>query len=109
MATFTWTPDAGAAGEHEPSRRTVKFGDGYEQRAPNGINVDMAKWSSLSFSGRSAAEGAAIAAFLKARGGTESFTWTPPGGTSGNYVCPKWTEKPVSYGTVVTADFYQVP
>lgn len=109
MATFTWNPDSGADEQHEPSARRVKFGDGYEQRSANGLNPDMASLDGLTFSGRSAAESAAIETFLRAQGSVTSFNWTPPGGTQGIYVCSKWSKKWVSSLVVITASFYQVP
>ena len=108
--TFTWPPDNGAKESHEPSRREVRFGDGYGQRSPNGLNPDMPLWKGLSWSGRSASEISDIVAFLDAQGSVEPFNWTPPGRTSGLYICPVWERRyvdgPVIY---VTADFIKVP
>ena len=109
MATFTWNPDTGAAESREPRIRSARFGDGYEQRAASGINADLATWN-LSFSGRSDSEASAILAFLVARGGHESFDWTPPGGSATKWICRKWSRR-FTGGTAVgiTADFEQVP
>lgn len=35
---FHWLPEDGMKTEHKPSIKTVRFGDGYEQRSPNGLN-----------------------------------------------------------------------
>ena len=77
MATFTYTPDFGAAKAMTPQVVTVKFGEGYEQRYSKGMNSTPQKWD-LRFAQREAAEANAITAFLDARGGVESFDWTPP-------------------------------
>lgn len=78
---FTWTPDQGLSESREPSIRATRFGDGYEQRAANGINSDLSKFP-VSFSGRSLTEAQLIWNFLEARGGTEAFLWSPPYGTA---------------------------
>ena len=110
MSTFTWTPDIGAEGAHEPRIRAAKFGDGYEQRAQDGLNADMMTWP-LSFSGRSAAEAQAIDAFLTAHGGVTAFDWTPPeAGAAQKFICKKWKRRRDSYASqTVTATFEQVP
>lgn len=105
--TFPWIPDEGAEGAHESTRRVVKFGDGYEQRTDVNLNADLPKWDNLSFSGRSLAEGTAIAAFLASQG-CASFYWTPPRGSQGLYVCDSWKESQRSYGIVVSASFRRV-
>ena len=109
MATFTWTPDADATVTHEPRKREAKFGDGYSQRAQDGLNADMATWS-LRFSGRSKAEGEAIDTFLQTQGGVTAFDWTPPGGAATKWICPKWSRSYASYeAQSVSAEFKQVP
>ncbi len=108
MATFTWTPDIGSTEERSPRLRAVQFGEGYEQRAADGLNNDMRK-RGLSFTGRSAAESAAIAAFLEARGGVSSFDYAHPGDSSRKYVCKTWRISDSAYGVrTITCDFQQV-
>lgn len=110
MATFTWTPDADATTTREPRIREAKFGDGYSQRAQDGLNADMARWS-VRFSGRSQSEGEAIDEFLAEQGGVTAFDWTPPGGTTAlKWVCRKWNRSYASYESqTVSAEFQQVP
>lgn len=91
MATFTYIPDFGASQTKRPRVNSMRFADGYEQRATFGINTNPSEWS-LSFSVRDDTEAAAIDAFLTARGGIESFDWTPPGGSAGKYICREWTK-----------------
>lgn len=87
--TFTWFPDVGGKSECSPKVSAIKFGDGYEQRVPNGINTLPENWT-LTFT-RTNSESLEILAFLKARGGHESFAWTNPNGEAGTYVCRNWT------------------
>lgn len=90
---FIWNPDFGAEKQNRPSVSNIKFGDGYEQRASFGINTLPQVWS-LSFTNREEAEANAIDSFLKARGGTEFFTWiTPDDGTELKFVCQEWTKR----------------
>lgn len=110
MALFAWIPDEGATVTHEPRIRAAGFGDGYEQRAADGMNADLERWP-LTFSGRTSAEAALIVAFLSTCGGTTSFTFvTPEGGTAKSFVCKKWTRSFNNYpAQTVTAEFQQVP
>lgn len=44
MATFTWIPAKANLQEHARVNSS-KFGDGYEQRRPAGINAISQQWS----------------------------------------------------------------
>lgn len=90
MATFTYTPDYGAAYETKPNVRVSKMGDGYEQRQANGLNTMPKTWT-LRFSLRNDAEANAIISFLDAAAGVSSFDWTDTNGTAGKYVCRAWS------------------
>ena len=81
MATFTYTPDFDASEEQRPVVRRVQFGDGYEQRLAYGLNTQPVSWR-LTFRNRTNTERDNINTFLEARGGTESFDWTPPYGSA---------------------------
>lgn len=89
MSTFAFTPSYEATESSKPRVRTTQFGDGYQQRIRFGLHTDPKEWS-LQFANRTDTERDAIAAFLEARGGVESFTWTPPRGTAGKYICEDW-------------------
>jgi phage-related protein len=89
MATFTYTPSFEATEASKPRARKFQAGDGYEQRVRFGLNTNPKEWS-LVFSNRTDTERDTILAFLDARGGVESFDWTPPRGTAGKYVCEDW-------------------
>lgn len=92
MSDFTWIPSASPAPilEEEPRVLSAKFGDGYEQRAGDGINNRPQVWT-VHFNNRSLAQANAIIAFLRARNGASSFTWTPPDGSAEiRVICRKW-------------------
>lgn len=95
MADFDWVESAGTTIEEEPRISASRFGDGYEERAPDGLNPLRQRWS-LTF--RSVEKGVAddIVAFLRARLsgtlGLESFTWTPLWATTPiSVVCRRWS------------------
>ena len=44
----------------------------------------------LVFENRSDSDRNDIIDFLEARGGVESFDWTPPFGDAGKYICSEW-------------------
>lgn len=108
MATFTYTPDFGAAFEVKPNVRVTKFGDGYEQRQANGINTQPKTWN-LRFSIRTDTEANAIEAFLAAQAAVSSFDWTDINGAAGKYVCRTWNRVKERYNlNTITATFEQV-
>lgn len=78
METFTWCVDLqGASATHKFGVRTVKFGEGYEQRQPTGLRRKMQTWS-VQKTGKKALIDE-IKAFFDARRGVEAFYWQPPG------------------------------
>jgi phage-related protein len=77
--TFTWQHDAKPTGTTTLRVLTAQFGDGYKQTAADGLNNKVQSWP-LTFTGTSA-KLTPIRDFLDARGGYQSFLWTPPLGT----------------------------
>lgn len=109
MAIFTWIPSLNSQLDEEPRVLSAAFGDGYEQRAGDGINNNLPKWS-LRFDTRTVSEAGAIRDFLRACNGVDSFDWTPPMGTAGKFLCRKWSMNasgPLSYD--ISAVFEEVP
>lgn len=88
--TFIWIPDQGVTRNIEARVNSIKFGDGYEQRVGDGINV-LNEDVPLSFTLRPKAEINAIDDFLAARYGVENFDWTNPRGETFKYVCKSWS------------------
>lgn len=108
MATFTWTPDAGASSDRAPRIRAAQFGDGYKQRAQDGLNSDLRK-RDLVFSVRPLAESQAILAFLEAQGAVTAFDYQHPHDISRKYTCETWKVTDTEYGLSITATFQEVP
>ncbi|MCZ4676453.1 phage tail protein [Citrobacter sedlakii] len=75
--TLDWLPQDGMKTETKPSVRVVKFGDGYEQRSPNGLNHSLREFT-CSFRVESS-DREAFEYFLIRHGGYKSFFWRPPG------------------------------
>lgn len=88
MSVFTWIPEYGPSLEITPKVIRATFGDGYEQRTADGINNKARSWT-LTFK-KIPTEITDIENFLIARGSVESFTWVPPRGSTGVWVCDKW-------------------
>jgi len=108
---FIWTPAFNLSVNHRPKIKSVKFGDGYEQRMPDGIHTDLIGIS-LTFDGRDIRESAAILHFLESRKSTEFFFFTPPSpySTRRKFICRDFTSSLVSQGVLnITANFEQVP
>lgn len=108
MSTFTYVASYGSAVAQQPRVRQMAFGDGYEQRASFGINRQPRLWS-LNFRARDNTDAAAIIAFFEARGGVENFSWTPPVGGAGKWVCRSWNRAIVGYNlSDIDATFEEV-
>lgn len=108
MATFTWTPTNGARQQTSPRVRRVRFGDGYEQRQPDGINTKGETWS-LAFAGLTDAEADEIDTFLAARNAVEAFDWVTPAGDAIKAVCDDWGRDFAQYDmNTISATFRRV-
>ena len=93
MATFpSITPTYGLQKRSSPVVRTVRFGDGYEQRTSLGLNQNP-KVYNLTFE-VSETDADTIETFLDARAtDNASFDFTPPGeGSSSKFVCEDWSK-----------------
>ncbi|KVE53327.1 MULTISPECIES: phage tail protein [Burkholderia] len=105
--TFIWSPTVeGFGGDTTLRVRKAAFGDGYTQRAADGLNNRVPSYN-LRFVGK-AEMISAILEFLDVHAGAVSFFWTPPLRPQGRFVCEKYTE-PVKNGNVytITAQFEQ--
>ena len=109
MATFpSITPTYGTRKTNSPIVKTTQFGDGYQQRVQFGLNQNP-KVFSLTFN-VSETDADTIETFLDARGGTESFDFTPPGETSSSkFICKSWTKSmPYNNRATINATFEEV-
>ena len=102
------SPTYGTTKGSQPLVRRARFGSGYEQVGSLGINQNPKSFN-LTYN-LSEAESDTVEAFLDARGGTEKFTFTPPGETSSIKVrCPAWSKNMITKGRVeLTTTFVQV-
>lgn len=74
----------------EPRVLTANLGDGYQQRAADGINCDPETWD-ISWTNRAYADINTLDDFFKGLGGHTSFDWTPPRASESNkYICTTW-------------------
>lgn len=93
----------------EPRILTANLGDGYKQRAADGINCAPESWT-ITWINRPYADIDTLDDFFILYGGHDSFDWTPPRGSSSNkYICPNWSR---TYSQPdnddITATFIQV-
>ncbi|WP_373753333.1 phage tail protein [Neisseria weixii] len=104
---FTWKVDSQATVSHEFNARVVQFGDGYEQRQRRFLKPKMQKWTVEKTALKKEIE--AIQAFLDARGGVESFLWTPPDGKALLVVADKYSVKNIGgRAWVLSCEFREV-
>jgi len=74
----------------------TKFGDGYSQRAADGLN-SIEEERPLAWENIDDADADYIETFLIAHGGYISFLWMPPKeGIAKAYVCKSWSRTPKS-------------
>ena len=95
LATFpmdgVFGPIAGSAERGSQCRvLRAEFGDGYSQRAADGINSVRDTYA-VSWEGLSRTDANTIDTFLRTHGGHTAFKWTPPGASaSRNWLCSEW-------------------
>lgn len=114
MAVYDWAESPGTARQVRPRVAATRFGDGYQERAPDGLNPITDVWS-VQHRAVDDTVADAIVAFLQARinavTGQESFEWWPPRAAAAIRVtCSEWSR---SLGEQVdtsniTATFEQV-
>jgi phage-related protein len=83
----TISPDKGLTRNSTPKVLVAKFGDGYEQRLPNGIN-SINETFSATFNNRTKEEIDDITGYLASLKGATSFTYTIPDITQTSNVAP---------------------
>ena len=109
MATFPdITPTYGLQKNSAPNVRIAQFGSGYSQRSTFGINQNP-KVYNFTFQ-VSETDADTIEDFLDARGGTESFDFSPPKETgTQKYICRNWSKSiPYKNRATIEATFEQV-
>jgi len=108
MPTLDYAPSPEGTSEDVTNKvRTAQFGDGYSQRVKDGINSTQRSWTVNFALPMLSVE--AIEKFLKDRRGAESFTWKPPYGIVGNWICESWRRTPVGQTQfTISATFKEV-
>ncbi len=91
MARFDWAESSSTRLDEEARVAESRFGDGYAQRAPAGLNSLDESWS-VNLRAVSRSAGDEIIAFFRTHRGVTPFDWTPPfTSVSGRWVCKRWT------------------
>lgn len=108
MDTFSYSPTYGSSAKTKCRVLSTNFGDGYRQRAADGINAAPVSWS-LSFQHLDSEDVEDILSFFDEKGGHEAFQWTPPGGTTAlKWTCSEWDHTPEPGGRgSISATFIQ--
>lgn len=102
------SPVAGASVTPEVRVLKASFGDGYSQRSADGINNIVDKYS-LTWENIDREEAETIMAFLRARAGVETFTYTVPRETTPRkWLCEQFQQTHVTAVLdTVTATFIE--
>jgi len=107
MARWIWPVAIDEPMQTTPRVRVARFGDGYEQRAADGLHTQL-----RTYSVRLAADHDLLDAaeqFLADRGGVEPFNWYDLKGRDGLWVCRAWSRRDHATGGELTAKFEEVP
>lgn len=107
MAEFIWRPQDSYTITNEPRVRVASYGDGYEQRAKDGINNQLKTYQFI-FRGLPD-DIQPIQDFLVARGAVESFQWNSIyENKMVTMVCRSWSFNPQRMKYEITATFEEV-
>ncbi len=95
MAIYDWVESPGTARQVRPRVSATRFGDGYEERAPDGLHPISEVWSvqhrDIDDDVADAIE-AFLAERISATAGQESFEWWPPRAAAAIRVtCGEWS------------------
>lgn len=111
MVTFTppQDPAYGLNKSNSPRVLQVQFGDGYSQRAEDGINNLPTTWD-VTWDVLSVADADTIETFFNDRAGAESFDYQFPNeSASAKYIVKTWNRTDISFDSVrITTQFEEV-
>lgn len=107
METFNWPVKPGMKTDFSPRVRSVRFGDGYEQRKADGLNSQLKKFNvNLSLPPEKADQ---VLGFLTRHGGVKSFIFQPiKSQPAVVVVCRKWSSDLGNIKTSISAEFEEV-
>ncbi|WP_025740854.1 phage tail protein [Salinivibrio socompensis] len=107
MQIWHWSPRPGAQRKRNPNVVTAKFGDGYSQRAPNGINNSLAEYD-VTFRATTE-ETQRMDCFLVEHKGTHAFIYQPHGDfTDKIVICQSWSVTDRARWSELKATFTEV-
>ncbi|MCW7185969.1 phage tail protein [Escherichia coli] len=108
MKTFRWKVKPGMDVASAPSVRKVRFGDGYSQRAPAGLNANLKTYSVTLSVPRE--EATVLESFLEEHGGLEilSVGRRLMSGRQIKVTCAKWSSRVSMLRVEFSAEFEQV-
>lgn len=107
MEIFNWPIKPGMGTEFSPRVKSVRFGDGYEQRKPDGLNSQLEKFNvTLSLTPVKSNQ---VLDFLRRHGGVKSFLFQPTKNKPAVVVvCRKWSSDSGNIRETISAEFEQV-
>ncbi|MDE2097822.1 MAG: phage tail protein [Patescibacteria group bacterium] len=86
-----WVPQM-ATRSVKPAVWQAKFGDGYEQNTPQGLNYKPESWN-LTFYFSTLADAEAFQDYISGFGGTQAFYWRSPRGPNAiRVLCRSWSD-----------------
>lgn len=107
MEEFHWCVAPNMSVKVEPKVKTIKFGDGYEQRIKDGINNNLRSYSVTLKLARD--EAYLIDEFLSRHGGVKVFLWREPNTHRLIKVkCGSWSLNVTNFVTTITTTFEEV-
>lgn len=107
MEQFHWHVMPNMTERSQPRVKTIKFGDGYEQRQQDGINNDLRSYEVTLKVPRQ--ESQYIDLFLTKHNGVKAFLWREPNRHRLITVkCPTWSTAVENTVTTITASFEEV-
>lgn len=114
VPNFFWKPSYQTDISFEPRIKRIQFGNGYQQRIPDGINTNLSSFNAA-FDNRLEPEAVSILYFLNARNGQESFVYNVPTiyskvNFNTRYIAPRWSVSYNSYNNYsIKVTFEEVP
>lgn len=76
LAPFDWVESASTSLDEQPRVKATRFGDGYEEREPDGLNPITQKWDVV-FRDVDDDIATDMVEYFRAAAGVDSFGWTP--------------------------------
>lgn len=106
LKTLPFCPKPNYRVKSDPRRKTIDFGDGYQQRRLDGLNPLLRKYSvSFNLKHKQAVE---LIAFFTFHAGVTAFYFSDKHGRKIKAICPSWDEDVGSRYTKINAEFEEV-